>query len=214
MCTFLVCVVPLQLWLGLRGVIDLLWITDTALLTRWSRVLDGSLTILCRRLPPRRPRLPPVLRRWLKSVWSWSCWGEPESAEEGREDWPSVIKKQNKNNPIASSQEGISPAALCWSLSPCVSGDLRTASGPPGTPPQPRWTASPLEDQRIALCYSRQVCVFQTTWPRLATLKDPRGGDRASNLLPTFRGNFLHEFWLSPCQTSTIDLWQEKKKPL
>lgn len=58
-------------------------------LKKW---MPASLTILCRCLLPRPPHLPPVPRRWLKSVLFWNCWGEPESAEEDRDDWHGLIK--------------------------------------------------------------------------------------------------------------------------
>ena len=44
-----------------------------------SLMVWGSLTILCRRPPPAPPRPPPGPRWWLKTTWTWTGWGGPES---------------------------------------------------------------------------------------------------------------------------------------
>lgn len=119
-----------------------------------SRALSDVLTILCRRPLRHPPHLPPVRQRWLKSVLSWNCWGEPKSAKEDRNDWHDVIKPLQ---PPEMTCCFISPAVLCLTPSVFVFGDLRTAFGPPDTPPRPRWTAFSLEENRCMLFKSVKV---------------------------------------------------------
>lgn len=119
-----------------------------------SRALSAVLTILCRRPLRHPPHLPPVRQRWPKSVLSWNCWGEPKSAKEDRNDWHDVIKPQQ---PPEMTCCVISPAVLCLNPSVFVFGDLRTAFGPPDTPPRPRWTAFSLEENRCMLFKSVKV---------------------------------------------------------
>lgn len=118
------------------------------------RALSALLTILCRRPLRHPPLLPRVRQRWLKSVWSWNCWGAPESAKEDRNDWQGVIKPQQ---PPEMTCCVISPAVLCSTLSVFVFGDLRTAFGPPDTPPRPHWRAFSLEENRFMLFKSVKV---------------------------------------------------------
>lgn len=142
--------------------------------------MSASLTILCRCPLPRLPHPPPVVQQWLKTVLSWNYWEDPESAEEDIDDWHSVTKTEQPPVIKCAVCCLISPAVLCLTLSVFVSGDLRTASGPPDTRPRPRWTAFSLQEKKVNVM---QVHLFLTTsysikWPGLVTLRDPPRKER------------------------------------
>lgn len=176
-----------------------------------SRALPALLTILCRRLLRRRPpQLPPVRQRWLKSVLSWNCWGEPESAKEDRNDWHDVTKPQQPPDMTCCV---ISPAVLCLTLSVFVFGDLRTAFGPPDTPPRPRWMALSLEENHCMLFKSMKVGRMDEDERRLRWRSSrawPVAMRREGNRLPSICCQSSER--CSENSNSHLPWWESKKK--